>query len=345
MKKLIVAILVLVSFGAYAASPQEICAINQIFASPASGSAGPLACRAMVIGDLPATTGTGSVVLSTSPTLVTPALGTPSSGIVTNLTGTAAGVSIGGNAATATTATNLAGGAAGQIPYQTASGVTGFSIVYYSAGNVGIGYNPSPWGGVFSAEDVGAYGAIFGHNGGASGVTFNLYNNGTNWIYKGNFSANTVYLNAQGIFFYTAPEGAPGTVATVTQQMTLLNNGHLLLNTTTDNGRDFSQINGSASATNFINTGISTQAAVYSTTTNDRTILANATTAAFTVTLVTPVGNQGLIQTVKKIDASVNVVTITPAAGTIDGAASTTISTQYGAVTVQSDGTNYWVLH
>jgi hypothetical protein len=34
-------------------------------------------------------TGTGSVVLSTSPTFVTPALGTPSSGIVTNLTGTA----------------------------------------------------------------------------------------------------------------------------------------------------------------------------------------------------------------------------------------------------------------
>ena len=35
------------------------------------------------------TTGTGNVVLSTSPTLVTPALGTPSSGVVTNLTGTA----------------------------------------------------------------------------------------------------------------------------------------------------------------------------------------------------------------------------------------------------------------
>ena len=34
-------------------------------------------------------TGTGNVVMSTSPTLVTPALGTPSSGIVTNLTGTA----------------------------------------------------------------------------------------------------------------------------------------------------------------------------------------------------------------------------------------------------------------
>ena len=34
-------------------------------------------------------TGTGSAVFATSPTLVTPALGTPSSGVVTNLTGTA----------------------------------------------------------------------------------------------------------------------------------------------------------------------------------------------------------------------------------------------------------------
>jgi hypothetical protein len=34
-------------------------------------------------------TGTGSNVLSNSPTLVTPALGTPASGVVTNLTGTA----------------------------------------------------------------------------------------------------------------------------------------------------------------------------------------------------------------------------------------------------------------
>ena len=38
---------------------------------------------------LTSSTGSGSVVLATSPTLVTPALGTPSSGVVTNLTGTA----------------------------------------------------------------------------------------------------------------------------------------------------------------------------------------------------------------------------------------------------------------
>jgi len=55
------------------------------------------------------------------------------SGAGTGLTGTAAALSIGGNAATAatatsatsaTTATNVAGGASGSIPYQTASGTT-----------------------------------------------------------------------------------------------------------------------------------------------------------------------------------------------------------------------------
>ena len=49
-------------------------------------------------------TGTGSAVFATSPTLVTPALGTPTALVGTNITGTAAGLSIGGNAATATTA-------------------------------------------------------------------------------------------------------------------------------------------------------------------------------------------------------------------------------------------------
>ena len=54
-----------------------------------------------------AITGTGNVVMSTSPTLVTPALGTPASGIMTNVTGTATALNIGGNAATATNASTV----------------------------------------------------------------------------------------------------------------------------------------------------------------------------------------------------------------------------------------------
>jgi hypothetical protein len=40
-------------------------------------------------------TGSGAVVLATSPTLVTPALGTPASGVLTNCTGTASGLAAG----------------------------------------------------------------------------------------------------------------------------------------------------------------------------------------------------------------------------------------------------------
>jgi hypothetical protein len=87
-------------------------------------------------------TGTGSIVLATSPTLITPSIGIASgtslnvSGQLTSTvaTGTAplvvtsttpvSNLSIGGNAATATTATNIAGGLSGSIPYQTAAGTT-----------------------------------------------------------------------------------------------------------------------------------------------------------------------------------------------------------------------------
>ena len=50
-------------------------------------------------------TGTGNTVLSTSPTLVTPDLGTPASGVMTNVTGTAAGLTAGN----VTTNANLTG--------------------------------------------------------------------------------------------------------------------------------------------------------------------------------------------------------------------------------------------
>jgi len=68
-------------------------------------------------------TGTGSVVLATSPTLVTPILGTPTSGVLTNCTGTASGLTAGN----VTTNANLTGvitsvGNATSIASQTGSG-------------------------------------------------------------------------------------------------------------------------------------------------------------------------------------------------------------------------------
>lgn len=60
---------------------------------------------AQLAGVISDETGSGALVFATSPTLVTPALGTPSSGVATNLTGTASGLTAG----TVTTNANLTG--------------------------------------------------------------------------------------------------------------------------------------------------------------------------------------------------------------------------------------------
>jgi len=96
-------------------------------------------------------TGTGAVVFATSPTLVTPALGTPSALVGTNITGTAAGLSIGGNAATATLATNATTAAAA-----TTLVTAGFSIVE-SGGKLLFKYGATT---IASMTSAGAFTAI-----------------------------------------------------------------------------------------------------------------------------------------------------------------------------------------
>ena len=66
---------------------------------------------AQLIAALTDETGSGSNVFATSPTLVTPALGTPSVLVGTNISGTASALSIGGNAATATAFSGVVGSA------------------------------------------------------------------------------------------------------------------------------------------------------------------------------------------------------------------------------------------
>jgi hypothetical protein len=93
-------------------------------------------------------TGTGSLVFATSPTLVTPALGTPASGVVTNLTGTAS-ININGTvgATTASTgafttlsATGVTTVQAGTVsaPAITTSGDTNTGIFFPAADTIGF---------------------------------------------------------------------------------------------------------------------------------------------------------------------------------------------------------------
>jgi hypothetical protein len=84
---------------------------------------------------------------------------------------------------------------------------------------------------------------------------------------------------------------------------------------------------------------VATKTAAYTAVTTDNLLLADATTAAFTITL--PAVAAGQLLTVKKIDSTANAVTISPASGTIDGAATDSIAIQWQARTYVSDGTNW----
>jgi hypothetical protein len=98
---------------------------------------------ANLAGALTDETGTGSAVFATSPTLVTPALGTPASGVVTNLTGTAS-ININGTVGATTASTGafttlsasgdvtLSGGTANGVAYLNGSKVltTGSAVQY-----------------------------------------------------------------------------------------------------------------------------------------------------------------------------------------------------------------------
>ena len=102
-----------------------------------------------------AITGTGNVVMSTSPTLVTPILGTPASGTVTNLTGTAS-ININGTVGATTANTGafttlttsstvtLNGGTANGVSYLNGSKqVTTGSALTFDGADLEIGVNGS----------------------------------------------------------------------------------------------------------------------------------------------------------------------------------------------------------
>lgn len=89
-----------------------------------------------------------------------------------------------------------------------------------------------------------------------------------------------------------------------------------------------------------------TKTANYTLTANDAVILANATSAAFAVTLPTAVGVGGTEYIIKAITTNANIVTVeTTSAQTIDGKATveltTTVAGGYSSITVVSDGANW----
>lgn len=92
-------------------------------------------------------------------------------------------------------------------------------------------------------------------------------------------------------------------------------------------------------------TPIATKTTGYPITGSDSVILADATTAAFNVTLPTAVGISGRQYTIKRINGGANNVTLnTTSSQTIDGVTTKVLNAQYASVTVVSDGANWMIV-
>lgn len=112
--------------------------------------------------------------------------------------------------------------------------------------NVGIGVTPSAWRSVWKAIEI-STGSYFYGTALQPGISANAYDSEIGWVYKENKQA-TRADQVNGLFrWFNAPAGTVGDAITFTQAMTLANTGNLLVGTTTDNGVDKLQVNGSIS--------------------------------------------------------------------------------------------------
>jgi len=155
-------------------------------------------------------------------------------------------------------------------------------------------------------------------------------------------SADSVLLNVPD-----AGTAARGVVTTATQTFggnkkfqDSVNAAKTILVGTAGNANSTVQVAGSLSM------AIKSVTVDYTVTGADNTILANTSTAAIIVTLPNPATFAGRIYTIKKIgNGGIDKeLTITPAAGTIDGGSSYIIYNDWTYVSLQTDGSNWYVI-
>ena len=139
--------------------------------------------------------------------------------------------------------------------------------------------------------------------------------------------------NDSGIFI---KDGGNVGIGTTSPSAKLAINGGLHIGGDSDPGDDNLSVDGN------IATGIRKVTTTTFMTSTDSTLLCDSASSAFTVTL--PANRTGLKVIIKKIDSSSNVVTITLISGTIDGTSNYLLEYENEFVTLQCDGTNWYVI-
>lgn len=170
---------------------------------------------------------------------------------------------------------------------------------------------------------------------------FGFRNSGTDLTVSTN-GADSVLLNVPD-----AGTGARGVVTTAAQTFgghktfqDSLNAAKSIMVGATGSANSTVQVEGSLAM------AIKTVSSSYSITAGDNTILANTSSAAITLTLPTASGITGRIYTIKKIgNGGIDKeLIISPAAGTIDGGSNYTIYNDWTYVTLQTDGSNWYII-
>lgn len=96
---------------------------------------------------------------------------------------------------------------------------------------------------------------------------------------------------------------------------------------------------------NLLDSVTASETANYTATTSDNFIPCDATSAAFTITLYAASGNAGRRLIIKKTDSTLNTITIDAnSTETIDGSLTIKLATQYESVTLECDGTNWFIV-
>ncbi len=164
-----------------------------------------------------------------------------------------------------------------------------------------------------------------------------------NTLFSNTPDSNGISIANGALTLHAADSSHPGAISTGTQSFSGAKNFtdtvSIGIPVGTPGNSTF-QVNGSLS------TNVTKVTASYTVTTADNTILADASTAAITITLPSPAAISGRIYTIKKTGSGGidNAVTIAPTGGTIEGGTNFIIYNDWTFVTIQTDGTDWYVI-